>query len=220
MNCDEAASVLIADDHPLFRDALRHVVACVLPDHEIHEASSLDMTMELIGPLAPELVLLDLNMPGMNGFNGLMALRNHAPAVPIVVVSAEDTPEVVQQVLTYGASGFISKSMAKEQMAFGVRKVCDGEIFVPFDLNAALDRRPDPMCDEFRDGYASLTGQQRKVLEMLVGGKSNKVIAYELGIAESTVKAHVSAILRKLKVNSRTQAVLNASKMLGSVRAL
>lgn len=216
---DETASVLIADDHPLFRDALRHVVEDSMPGHAIQEASTFDQAHAMIRVVAPDLVLLDLNMPGMNGFNGLMTLRNEVPAIPIIIVSAEDTPEVVQQVLTYGASGFISKSMPKDQMTRGVRMVCQGEVFVPFDLNEALRRRPDPMCEEFRNGYASLTAQQRKVLEMLVMGRSNKVIAFELDIAESTVKAHVSAILRKLKVNSRTQAVLNASKMLKSVRA-
>ncbi len=216
---DETAFVLIADDHPLFRDALRHVVEESMPGHAIHEASTFEQAHAMIQAAAPDLVLLDLNMPGMNGFNGLMTLRNEVPAIPIIIVSAEDTPEVVQQVLTYGASGFISKSMPKDQMTRGVRMVCQGEVFVPFDLNEALHRRPDPMCEEFRNGYASLTAQQRKVLEMLVMGRSNKVIAFELDIAESTVKAHVSAILRKLKVNSRTQAVLNASKMLGSVRA-
>ncbi|KJS40345.1 MAG: hypothetical protein VR70_06080 [Rhodospirillaceae bacterium BRH_c57] len=216
---DETASVLIADDHPLFRDALRHVVEDSMPGHAIQEASTFDQAHAMIRVAAPDLVLLDLNMPGMNGFNGLMTLRNEVPAIPIIIVSAEDTPEVVQQVLTYGASGFISKSMPKDQMTRGVRMVCQGEVFVPFDLNEALHRRPDPMCEEFRNGYASLTAQQRKVLEMLVMGRSNKIIAFELDIAESTVKAHVSAILRKLKVNSRTQAVLNASKMLGSVRA-
>jgi DNA-binding NarL/FixJ family response regulator len=216
----DAVTILIADDHPLFRDALQQVIAQAFDAPQVQEASTLDEAMQAAQGTDFDLLLLDINMPGMNGFNGLIALRNTVPATPIVVVSADEDRQTVQQALTLGASGFIPKSMAKDGMVQGLRDVVlDGKVFMPLDLSD--DNTPSMIVDDqFQQGYAALTAQQRKVLEMLVMGKSNKVIAFELSIAESTVKAHVSAILRKLRVNSRTQAVLNASKMLGTVRAM
>lgn len=214
------SKILIADDHPLFRDALQQVVDQAFPDAAVLEASTLDEAMVIAANDDLDLLLLDINMPGMNGFNGLIALRNAVPATPIVVVSADEERETIQQALTLGAAGFIPKSMAKASMVHGLHEVISGKVYMPVDLSAPLTRGQAMIDDDFQQGYAALTGQQRRVLEMLVLGKSNKVIAFELDIAESTVKAHVSAILRKLRVNSRTQAVLNASKMLGTVRAM
>ncbi len=210
--------VLIADDHPLFREALRQVVAATLPDHAVAEASSLDEAASVADIGGFDLVLLDINMPGMNGFAGLIHLRNLFPATPIVIVSADEAVETVREAMTLGAWGFIPKSMDGSQMAAAVRRVLAGELFVPVDL-AAAGRDRVAVDADFRSGYAALTAQQRKVLEMLVAGKSNKIIAYEMNLAEGTVKSHVSAILHKLKVSSRTQAVLNASKLMGSSRA-
>jgi DNA-binding NarL/FixJ family response regulator len=217
---DDAVTILIADDHPLFRDALQQVIDQAFSAAAVTEASTLAEAMTAAQGADFDLLLLDINMPGMNGFNGLIALRNTVPATPIVVVSADEDRQTVQQALTLGASGFIPKSMAKDGMVQGLRDVVvQGKVFMPVDLSD--HNGPGMLVDEqFQQGYAALTAQQRKVLEMLVMGKSNKVIAFELSIAESTVKAHVSAILRKLRVNSRTQAVLNASKMLGTVRAM
>lgn len=209
---DSVGRVLIADDHPLFREALRQVIAAALPDHAISEACTLDQAVSAASGDDLDLILLDINMPGMNGFNGLIALRNHVPAIPVVVVSAEEGRDTVRHAMTLGASGFIPKSLDREQMILAVNCVLAGEIFVPVDL---ADGTGSKIGDDLRDGYAALTAQQRKVLEMLAQGKSNKVIAYELDVTESTVKAHVSAILTKLKVSSRTQAVLNAAKLLG-----
>lgn len=216
---ESASTILIADDHPLFRDALRQVVDKAFTNFTIVEASTFDEAMAQSTAADPDLVLLDLNMPGMNGFTGLVQLRNHGPARPIVVVSADEGRESVQQALTYGASGFIPKSLPRDGMVAAVLKVMSGEVYIPDAAAGDLSSGAPTVDPTFSEGYAALTAQQRKVLEMLVLGKSNKVIAYELDIAESTVKAHVSAILRKLKVNSRTQAVLTASKMLGAVRA-
>lgn len=215
---EDVARIVVADDHPLFRDALRQVIERAVGPARVVEAETFGDTVAAVAAEDPDLVLLDLNMPGMDGFAGLMALRDAAPTTPIVVVSADEDPAVIQQALTLGASGFIPKSMSKERMTDGVAAVMAGEVFVPVDLTASLPpaAQDDP---DFASGYAALTAQQRKVLEMLVAGKSNKVIAFELDVAESTVKAHVSAILRKLKVTSRTQAVLYASKMSGLRRA-
>ncbi len=212
--------VLIADDHPLFRVALRQVVETTLPGAAIAEASSLDEVEPIVGSDELELVLLDINMPGMNGFSGLVHLRNVFPSAPVIVVSADESIETIRQAMTLGAWGFIPKSMNGTEMAAAVAQVLAGEIFVPVDLAYDAPGEGVPGIDEeFRKGYAALTPQQRKVLEMLVLGKSNKVIAFEMGVVEGTVKSHVSAILRKLKVNSRTQAVLNAAKLMGRSRA-
>jgi len=223
----EKSRILIADDHPLFREALHQVVTAAFAEpegplaaHECVEADSLDLALSRVGEEDFDLILLDLNMPGMEGFAGLVALRNHAPATPIIVVSAEDSREAVQDSIAFGASGFIPKSLPKERMAQAIRDVLAGEVYLPADLAERASGRSssegnDP---ELAARLATLTQQQRCVLEMLVTGKSNKVIAYELDIAESTVKAHVSAILRKLKVHNRTQAVIDASRILGKLR--
>ena len=214
---DVSGSVLIADDHPLFRAALRHVVATAMAGHAVVEAATFDAAMAAAAGDDLELVLLDINMPGMNGLNGLIALRNHVPATPVIIVSADESPETIRQALTLGAAGFIPKSMDHDAMTAAVRAVLDGDVFVPGILTeeGGKSRRSDG-ADEFRRGYAALTPQQRKVLEMIVRGKSNKVIAYEMKVTESTVKAHVSAILHKLGVTSRTQAALQAGLLLDS----
>jgi len=206
-------AILIADDHPLFRDALAQMVSEGFPEYRIIEADSHASAVSAVETADPDLVLLDLNMPGMGGFAGLLSLRDHAPATPIAVISADETVSVVRQALTCGASGFIPKSMPKACIVDAVRAILDGDTFVPFDLR---ESRPRAVADdpEFAGGYATLTPQQRKVLELMIDGKSNKVIAFNLSVTERTVKAHVSAILRKLGVSSRTQAVLSAAKML------
>lgn len=210
----EPMTILIADDHPLFRDALRQVVVEGFPDHHVVEAYSRASAVEALDSHDPDIVLLDLNMPGMNGFAGLISLRDHAPSIPIVVISADEDMAVIRQSLVFGASGFIPKSMPKDQLTAGIRAVLAGEVFVPVDFTG-YRARPTPENAEFAARFAALTSQQRKVLEALVAGQSNKVIAHEMDITEGTVKAHVSAVLRKLGVSSRTQAVLNASKMMG-----
>jgi len=216
----DSGKVLIADDHPLFREALRQVVAVTLPDHIVLQASSLGESEAVADVGEFDLVLLDITMPGMDGFNGLVHLRNIFPATPIIIVSADESIETIREAMTLGAWGFIPKSMDATQMAAAVRRVLAGEVFIPVDLTegaAGHDRYQ--VDEEFRNGYAALTAQQRKVLEMVVLGKSNKVIAYEINVAEGTVKSHVSAILHKLKVSSRTQAALNAAKLIGRTRA-
>lgn len=212
------STILIADDHPLFREALHQVVTEAFADYGVALAKDFDDAMRTVqADDGLELILLDLNMPGMNGFNGLIALRNQVPMVPIVVVSASETAETAGQVLTFGASGFLPKSLSKGEMAAALRRVLDGDIYLPPALEEELERGGGMSADDraLVEQLGALTHQQRKVLEMLVAGKSNKVIAYELDIAESTVKAHVSAILRKLSVSSRTQAVITAGRIIG-----
>lgn len=204
--------LLIADDHPLFRGALREAVAVVLGDVHIGEAGSFDETTRRLDSAEDiDLVLLDLSMPGMRGFSGLIYLRTQYPSVPIVVVSANDDPAVVARCMDFGASGFIPKTLGLEAMREAIRRVLAGELWVPPDFHPG--QRNDPATLDLVQRLASLTPQQVRVLMMLSAGLLNKQIAYELGVSEATVKAHVSAILQKLGVDSRTQAVIAAAKI-------
>lgn len=203
--------VLIADDHPLFRDALRHVVGQSLAGAECleaHDFGRIGITLSDGEPV--DLILLDLNMPGMDGFTGLLRLREELPDTPIIVVSASEEPEVIERALACGAAGFIPKSAAKERMCEAVDIVMNGEIFRPEEILGGAKRVIDPWLEET---LGSLTHRQRMVLQLLAKGKSNKQIAYELDVTNTTVKAHMTAILRKLKVTSRTQAVIVARQI-------
>ncbi|MEO1903276.1 MAG: response regulator transcription factor, partial [Alcanivorax sp.] len=163
---------------------------------------------------ALDLVLLDLNMPGMQGLGGLVQLRNLFPTLPAVIVSAEEEKRVILQTITYGAVGFITKSTPRKQMIQALEQVLAGSIYLPADIiragagdeGAASRREPDDLSEVL----ATLTRKQLQVFERMSRGESNKVIAYQLNIAESTVKAHVSAILRKLGATNRVQAILSA----------
>ena len=206
---------LIADDHPLFRSALRQVIESLFGEHEIFEASTLEEAREVIGGNADldlDMILLDLQMPGSAGFSGLVTLRNAAPEVPIVVVSAATSSDTMRNAIRYGAAGFIPKSFSSDQIGEGMRCVMSGEVFLP-----SAARKPEDVlaggAAKLRDRVAALTQGELRVFELLAQGKSNKIIAYELSIKESTVKAHITAILRKLGVYSRTQAVIAAREL-------
>ena len=204
---------LIADDHPLFRSALRQVIESLFGEHEIFEASTLDEAREVIAnnpDVDLDMILLDLQMPGSVGFSGLVTLRNAAPEVPIVVVSAATSTDTMRNSITYGAAGFIPKSFSSDQIGDGMRCVMSGEVYL---RSVALE--PDVLAGaaKLRDRVAALTQGELRVFELLAHGKSNKIIAYELGIKESTVKAHITVILRKIGVYSRTQAVIAAREL-------
>jgi DNA-binding NarL/FixJ family response regulator len=204
--------LIIADDHPLFRDALRHAVASVLPSAKVGEAGTFE---ELTGMLEREsdvdLVLLDLSMPGISGFSGLIYLRAQYPAIPVVIVSASDDVGTIRRSLDFGASGFVPKRYGVEMLREAIQKVLDGDVWIPSDID--LNAAADPEMTKLRDRLVTLTPQQVRVLMMLSEGLLNKQIAYELGVSEATIKAHVSAILQKLGVESRTQAVIAAAKI-------
>lgn len=201
---------LIADDHPLFRGALRQALEGMFEGVTIVETGSLDeMAAALEADEDVDLVLLDLNMPGVRGFSGLLLLRAQFPAVPVMVVSATEDPVAIRRCMELGASGFIPKSLGIEAIRGAVAKVLEGGVWTPPDIDvAARDEATDLV-----NRLSSLTPQQVRVLMMLSEGLLNKQIAYELGVSEATVKAHVSAILDKLGVDSRTQAVIAASKI-------
>jgi DNA-binding NarL/FixJ family response regulator len=204
--------LVIADDHPLFRGALREAVAGQFADADIAEAGAFDnVVAQLDRGGEVDLVLLDLAMPGVRGFSGLMFLRAQFPSVPVVVVSANDDPAVIRRCMDFGASGFIPKTLGVDVMRAAIARVLEGGVWTPPDVD--LSGRPDADTAELIGRLATLTPQQVRVLMMLSEGMLNKQIAYGLGVSEATVKAHVSAILQKLGVESRTQAVIAAAKI-------
>jgi len=204
--------LVIADDHPLFRGALREAVAGLFERAEIAEAGTFDDVATILDRAADvDLILLDLAMPGVRGFSGLMYLRAQYPSVPIVVVSANDEPAVIRRCMDFGASGFIPKTLGVEAMRDAIASVLKGGVWTPPDVN--LDAVTDVETTAVLARLATLTPQQVRVLMMLSEGLLNKQIAYELSVSEATVKAHVSAILQKLGVESRTQAVIAAAKI-------
>jgi DNA-binding NarL/FixJ family response regulator len=215
MTAAASTHLVIADDHPLFRDALRQAVASVVTSAKIDEAGSFDDLTALLGQDSDvDLVLLDLAMPGISGFSGLIYLRAQYPAIPVVIVSASDDIATIRGSLDFGASGFIPKRFGVDTLRDAIGKVMAGEVWVPPDLD--LSAPADPEMTQLRDRLITLTPQQVRVLMMLSEGLLNKQIAYELGVSEATIKAHVSAILQKLGVESRTQAVIAAAKISGS----
>jgi DNA-binding NarL/FixJ family response regulator len=203
--------IAIVDDHPLFRDALKQTLAASFDDLRISEAGSLEGLSTLIEAGDVDLVLLDLSMPGVQGFSGLIYLRSLSPQIPVVIVSANESPAVIRRCLEFGASGFIPKSLAVSRIREGIAAILRGEIWVPEGVSVAGGDKSGSA--ELVARLASLTPQQVRVLMMLGEGLLNKQIAFQLGVSEATVKAHVSAILQKLRVESRTQAVIAVKKI-------
>jgi DNA-binding NarL/FixJ family response regulator len=203
---------VVADDHPLFRGAMREAVATLFEPADVFEAGGLDDLQALLEREADmDLVLLDLTMPGVRGFSGLLFLRAQFPGVPVVIVSANEEPDVIRRCMEFGASGFLPKTLDVEIMRSAIRSVLDGGVWTPPDVD--LSGGADAATRDLVARLATLTPQQVRVLMMLSEGLLNKQIAFELKVSEATVKAHVSAILQKLGVESRTQAVIAASKI-------
>lgn len=200
--------ILIADDHPLFRSALRQALSLGLgPEARLVEAESIaELEARLTEKADWDLVLLDLNMPGAYGFSGLVLLRGQYPQVPVVMVSAQEEAAVVVKSREFGASGFIPKSSSLATIQQAVRTVLEGEVWWPAQVNESVSVSAEEKAAS--EGLASLTPQQFRVLTMVCEGLLNKQIAYELSVSEATIKAHVTAIFRKLNVRTRTQAAL------------
>ncbi|MBS0248036.1 MAG: response regulator transcription factor [Proteobacteria bacterium] len=204
--------LVIADDHPLFRGALREAVVGLLAGVEIQEAGTFDEVVALLDKGGDtDLILLDLSMPGARGFSGLMYIRAQYPSVPVIVVSANDDPAAIRRCMELGASGFIPKTLSVEEMRTAISGILKGGVWTPNDVD--LSAGSDAETAALMARMATLTPQQVRVLMMLSEGLLNKQIAYQLGVSEATVKAHVSAILQKLGVESRTQAVIAAAKI-------
>ncbi len=197
-------TIAIADDHPLFRSALFQSVHMAIGGAYLLEADSLNSLQQLLTHHTEiDLLLLDLNMPGTQGMSGLLQLRAHYPNLPIVIISANDDPEIIQQAHRHGAFGFIPKSSDMPTLIQALQSVLQGQPTFPMEMIFTSTPNPD-----LTDKLATLTPQQHKVLQMLTDGLLNKQIAHELSVSEATIKAHMTAIFRKLNVKNRTQAVI------------
>lgn len=209
----QSIRILIADDHPMVRSALRQAIVGEAGEViEVVEVASLASVRECLAAGQIDLVLLDLNMPGMDSTLSLSSLRIEFPAVPILVVSATEEGRVVAQAMEFGAAGFLPKSAPFGAISAAVQAVLAGELWFPEGSGAIVDS----LDQELMARIADLTAQQRRVFQMVAHGKSNKEIAFELNVQEGTVKAHVSQILMKLGVHSRTEAALVAGRFNGA----
>ncbi|MCL6282573.1 response regulator transcription factor [Ruegeria sp. 2012CJ41-6] len=204
----EFNSALIVDDHPLFCDALSMTLKASIGISEVWTAADLDSAVQIVTQNGtPDVIVLDLNLPDVNGLEGLVRLKNMVK-VPVIVVSSMDDDRVISAAIHAGASGFVPKHSQREVFQAAFRVLHDGQRFLP-PGHVLLDRE-EAGPDDAISRLASLTKQQARILQLICEGKLNKQIAYDLSIAETTVKAHVTAIMRKLGVQSRTQAVLIA----------
>ena len=214
-------TILVADDHPLFREALKGAVARLLPQARLVESDSADALFASAEAYPDaDLLLMDLNMPGAHGFSALVHLRGIQPQLPIIVVSAREEAHVVRRALDHGAAGFIPKSSDPATIRAAISAVLDGGQWSPPQADHAEGLAPEEA--DIAQRIRELTPQQFRVLGMLGTGLLNKQIAHALGVSEATVKAHMTAILRKLGANNRTQAVLMAGRLAldpGSVQA-
>jgi len=207
--------VLVIDDHPLFCDALALTLGKAFSLVSVRTAASLREAEEALsrGQRADALVL-DLNLPDADGIEAVARLRRLAASVPLTVVSAYTSPTTIRACLELGASGFVPKNQPREEMVRAFRAMWEGEVYVPEDLVEDRPARPHQRAapDNLSQRLATLTPRQTRILRLVCEGKANKQIAYELSIAETTVKTHVTAILSKIGVHSRTQVALVAQK--------
>jgi len=209
-----ATRILIVDDHPLFREALKQAISGGVANASVSLAASLDAATAILDKDDDyDLILLDLRMPGVQGLSGLIYLRAQYPNVPVVIITAADDHGLVQKALNLNAAGFIPKTSGIETIIAAVNTVLKGDIWAPDGY--AQPSTADKEGEDIARRVATLTAQQIRVLMMLKEGLLNKQIAYELNVSEATIKAHVSAILQKLNVSSRTQAVIAASRIDG-----
>lgn len=207
------STFLIADDHPLFREALQAALAPFFDDLRVIEADSLQNTLKAIKNHSDiDLILLDLNMPGAENYYGLTSVLENSPDTPILVVSASDNLESVNVVMHYGAKGFIPKSYSSRKMAHAIMSVLEGSKFIPEKYIDSIGIHKPDMLQSI-ECVRDLTPKQLRVLKCLKQGKMNKQIADELFVTEATVKAHISAIFKKFNVTSRTQVVLLVDKL-------
>lgn len=201
--------ILVADDHPLYRDAMARLIARVFDAATVIEADSYDAVLKLLAVDRDfDLLLVDLRMPGGDSYEMLRHLHQGHPQLPIVVVSAAEHAWDARRAMQAGAVGFISKSVSEEQMCASLERILAGD--APLDELPAAAPRPHPDGTRARTDNTELTPRQRQVLELICAGESNKRIARRLGLTVGTVKLHVCAILQALDVESRTQAAVKA----------
>jgi DNA-binding NarL/FixJ family response regulator len=208
--------IIIVDDHPLFRDALKAALSGLSDGSHISDAGSFEqLTSKLAASADCDLILLDLKMPGIQGLAGLAYLRTQHPDVPVAIVSGQEEAAIIRRALAMGALGFIPKSTPADTMRKAVSAILQGQVWAPALASEAAPQ--DQALDDMATRISTLTPQQVRVLMMLREGLLNKQIAFALAVSEATVKAHVSAILTKLNVDSRTQAVIAVSKIDGDI---
>lgn len=212
----QAKRVLVADDHPLYRDALRAILPRACSATDVAEAAcQQDVMAQVTCDADFDLIVLDLNLPGATGLSCLRYLRGAAPLTPVIVVSGNDDPETMGEVVLAGAAGYVPKSSPSDVLIGAIRLIMAGGTYLPAAAAMTLRRSrppaPPPTGPTTGD---PLTSRQMRVLRLLTRGLSNKQIARELEISEITVKAHVSLILRKLGVSNRTQAAIEARKLM------
>ena len=207
-----AKHIIIAEDHPLFRTALRQTIEQIFGEVRITEADSIDVLQRIMEKgEQPDMILLDLNMPGAHGFSGLIFIHGYYPDCPVIVISAHEDKQTILQAVQYGASAYIPKSTRPEILKQALIQSTSGHFWFPDNINIATARETAPQSISTQ--IASLTPQQFRILGMVGEGLLNKQIAYELGIVEATVKAHMTAIFRKIGVQNRTQAVIAVQQL-------
>lgn len=193
--------VLLADDHPLFREALRGTINRIRPDLDVEEVDTLAEAQERLSASRYLLVLLDLKLPDCEGFLGLMTLRSAFPKTAVAIVSATEGAHVVNNAIAYGAVGYIPKSVRPAELAQALSAILEGDVWTPPNLDVESPSREAALI-------ASLSPSQAKILVGMMRGQLNKQIAYDLGLTESTIRAHITGIFKKLGVGNRTQAAL------------
>lgn len=206
-----SATIIIADDHPLFRGALKQALSMDEGARIIEAGDFIEARKAAAANPDADLMMLDLAMPGASGLTGLMMIRAEYPNIPVAVISATDDQPTIRRALELGASAFISKSSGLDDIRTAIATVLEGGSWIPPGFDAG--REHDPEIEALIARLKTLTPQQTRVLGMIGEGMLNKQIAYELGVSEATIKAHVSAILLKLDVDSRTQAVIQMAKI-------
>jgi len=207
-----ALNVIIADDHPLFRTALKETISQIFPAATLYEASNISTLQQcVIDHNDVDLILLDLHMPGAHGFSGLIHLSSHHSDIPVVIISAHETPDIMHRAIQHGAAGFLPKSCPVEMIAEAINAILQGDIWLPGGIETLAEKNEEEMA--VANALSALTPQQFRVATMLAEGLLNKQIAYDLNVTEATIKAHLTEIFKKLGVNSRTQAVLAISQL-------
>ncbi|ETX28662.1 LuxR C-terminal-related transcriptional regulator [Roseivivax isoporae] len=203
-------SVVIVDDHPLYSDALSATLKLAFPSCEVETANTLAAALDLIDRgISPDLVMFDLKLPDVHGISGFQTLRDRVPDTPILVISSLTSVEVVRALMAEGAAGYLPKDASASVLRAVLRDVSAGRKYVPKDYRGAEGRAPaDAICSSVHPKLAELTPQQARIMKLICAGKPNKQIAYELNLAEATVKAHITALLRRLGVQNRTQAAV------------
>ena len=217
--CVPISLTLVIDDHPLYCDAMAASLSTAFSVKRVKAVNSLREARAFLATGAvPDLIMLDLGLPDASGISGFMTLKTMLPDVPIVVISADSSDETIQMLMDAGATGFVPKDAPRHVIAEALERVQEGGIYLPPGFTPVERDADAPGVDlqELAERISSLTPQQSRIMHLICAGKPNKLIAYELSVAEGTVKAHITALLRRLGVSNRTQAAVLVSGVMAS----